>query len=60
MRAKPDICNAMQLGLERTSRTRSSFWYNDILKTRDAVNCAKMAADATNRGLAMVEAGLLS
>jgi len=31
MRAKPDICNAMQLGLERTSGRQSSFWYNDIL-----------------------------
>jgi hypothetical protein len=29
MRAKPDICNAMRLGLERTSRTTVLFLINE-------------------------------
>ena len=32
MRAKPDTCNAMQLGLERTSRTTVFFFITIFYK----------------------------
>lgn len=60
MRAKPDICNAMQLDFERTSRTTVFFFITIFYKRGMLSNALKWPADATNRGLAMVEAGLLS